>query len=345
MFCSTCHLRFLDMRTGCSSQLTLLRNLFLFAVALSSIRTIGQGVHIIAGTNSALAENQANESSTIHGDNTLRVNVDLVLVPVTVTDSLGRLVTGLDKENFQIYEGKEKQAIRHLSSEDSPVSLGIILDTSGSMTDKIGRAREAVIELLETANPQDEFFMITFADTPKLAADFTNSAEDIHNRLLYTTPRGSTALLDAIYLGVSKMRQAKYKRKALLVISDGGDNHSRYHEREIRSVVREAGLLLYAIGIYDRYFATIEEQTGPTLLSEVSEETGGRMFTVDNPKDLADIATKISAELRNQYVLGYHPVNPAYDGKWHKIKVKLSLPKGFPRCEAHAKRGYYAPSE
>lgn len=344
MFCSTCHLRFPSTRTLCSSQLILLRNLFLSAVALSSIRTIGQEVHIVARTNSALAENQVHESSAIRADNTLRVNVDLVLVPVTVTDSLGRLVTGLDKENFKIYEGKEKQAIRHLSSEDAPVSLGIILDTSGSMTDKIEQARQAVMELLETANPQDEYFMITFADRPELAADFTTSAEDIHNRLLYTTPRGSTALLDAIYFGVTKMRQAKYERKALLVISDGGDNHSRYHESEIRSVVREADLLVYAIGIYDRYFATIEEQVGPALLSEVSEETGGRMFTVDNPKDLADIATKIGAELRNRYVLGYRPVNPPYDGKWHKIKVKLSLPKGFPRCEAHAKQGYYAPS-
>lgn len=345
MFRSTCDLCFPNMLAGDSVQLPSLRNLFLVAVALSSIWAVGQEAHIVPRTNSALSENQANESSPIRDGNILRANVDLVLVPVTVTDSLGRLVTGLDKENFQIYEGKEKQAIRHLSREDSPVSLGIILDTSGSMTDKIKRAREAVMELLETANPQDEYFMITFADTPELAADFTTSIEDIHNRLLYTTPRGSTALLDAIYLGVTKMRQAKYERKALLVISDGGDNHSRYHEREIRSAVREADLLVYAIGIYDRYFATIEEQVGPALLSEVSEETGGRMFTVDNPKDLADSATKIGAELRNRYVLGYRPVNPPYDGKWHKIKVKLSLPKGFPRYEAHAKQGYYAPSQ
>jgi Ca-activated chloride channel family protein len=141
------------------------------------------------------------------------------------------------------------------------------------------------------------------------------------------------------------MRRAKYARKALLIISDGGDNHSRYREHDIRSAVREADVLVYAIGIYDRYFATIEEQIGPALLSEVSGETGGRMFTVDNPNDMAGIAAKISLELRNQYVLGYHPISPKYDGKWHKIKVKLSLPKGLPRCDARAKEGYYAPSE
>jgi Ca-activated chloride channel family protein len=190
-------------------------------------------------------------------------------------------------------------------------------------------AVEAVRELLATANPQDDFFLITFADTAELAADFTASVADIQSQLLPRQPQGSTALLDAIYLGISEMRRAKYARKALLIISDGGDNHSRYRERDIRSAVREADVLVYAIGIYDRYFATIEEQIGPALLSEVSEETGGRMFTVDNPKDMADIAAKISLELRNQYVLGYHPISPKYDGKWHKIKVKLSLTKGL----------------
>lgn len=276
---------------------------------------------------------------------TLRVNVDLVLVPVTVTDPQGRLVTGLDKRNFQIYEGKTEQAIRHFSNEDSPVSLGILLDTSGSMKGKLERARDAVMELLETANPQDEFFMIRFSDRPELVTDFTTSVEDIQTQLLYGQPSGSTALLDAIYLGISKMRQAHYPRKALLVISDGGDNHSRYHEREIKSAVREADTLMYAVGIYDHFFATVEEQLGPVLLDELSKDTGGRMFTVDNPRDLPDIATKISYELRNQYVLGYRPTDSAHDSKWHKIKVQLLLPKGMPRLDARAKKGYYASAE
>jgi len=275
----------------------------------------------------------------------MKVDVDLVLVPVTITDPMNRLVTGLDKENFSLWEGKDQQEIRHFSSEDAPVSLGVIFDMSGSMTSKIERAREAVVEFFKTANPQDEFFMITFADKPEEISDFTQSVEDIQGKLVYTIPKGRTALLDAIYLGVSKMRQAKYPKKSLLVISDGGDNHSRYTEGEIKSVVKEADVLMYAIGIYDHYFPTEEERLGPELLSELTEITGGRAFTIDNPNDLADVATKIGIELRNQYVLGYRPKNPAHDGKWRKIRVKLIPPKGLPPLRVYAKTGYYAPSE
>src|SRR3984893_1269366 len=275
----------------------------------------------------------------------LKVDVDLVLVPVTITDPMNRLVTGLDKENFTLYEGKDLQDIRHFSSEDAPVSLGVIFDMSGSMSSKIERAREAVIEFFKAANPQDEFFMITFADKPEEISDFTQSIEDIQGKLVYTVPKGRTALLDAIYLGVSKMRQAKYPKKALLIISDGGDNHSRYTEGEIKSVVKEADLLIYAIGLYDRYMSTPEEQLGPALLGDLTELTGGRAFTIDNPNDLADVATKIGIELRNQYVLGYRPKNPAHDGKWRKIKVKLVPPKGLPPLRVYARTGYYAPTE
>ena len=200
------------------------------------------------------------------------------------------------------------------------------------MSSKIERAREAVIEFFKTANPQDEFFMITFADKPEEISDFTQSVDDIQGKLVYTVPKGRTALLDAIYLGVSKMRQAKYPKKALLIISDGGDNHSRYTEGEIKSLVKEADVLIYAIGIYDHYFHTEEERLGPALLSDVAELTGGRAFTIDNPNDLADVATKIGIELRNQYVLGYRPKNPAHDGKWRKIKVKLFRQKDCRRC-------------
>jgi len=275
----------------------------------------------------------------------LKVDVSLVLVPVTITDPMNRLVTGLDKENFQLFEGKDKQEIRHFSSEDAPVSIGVIFDVSGSMVSKIERAREAVLEFFKTANPQDEFFMIAFADKPQEVSDFTTSLEDIQGKLVYTVPKGRTALLDAIYLGVSKMRQAKYQKKALLIISDGGDNHSRYTEGEIKSLVKEADVLIYAIGIYDHYMATQEEAVGPALLGDISELTGGRSFTIDNPNDLADVATKIGIELRNQYVLGYRPQNPGRDGKWRKIKVKLIPPKGLPPLKVFAKTGYYAPSE
>jgi len=275
----------------------------------------------------------------------LKVDVSLVLVPVTITDPLNRLVTGLDKENFQIYEDQTPQELRTFSSEDAPVSIGVIFDMSGSMNSKIERAREAVIEFFKTSNPQDEFFMITFADKPEEVSDFTSSVEDIQGKLVYTVPKGRTALLDAIYLGVTKMRQAKYSKKALLIISDGGDNHSRYTESEIKSVVKEADVMIYAIGIYDHYMATTEEMLGPELLSDISELTGGRSFTIDNPNDLADVATKIGIELRNQYVLGYRPSNAGHNGKWRKIRVKLLPPKGLPPLRVFAKTGYYAPSE
>ena len=274
-----------------------------------------------------------------------KVEVNMVLVPVTITDPLNRLVTGLDRENFNLFEGKDQQEIKTFSSEDAPVSIGVIFDMSGSMSSKIERAREAVIEFFKTANPQDEFFMIAFSDKPEEISDFTSSVEDIQGRLMYTMPKGRTALLDAIYLGVTKMRQAKYPKKALLIISDGGDNHSRYTEGEIKSMVKEADILIYAIGVYDHYFPTEEERLGPALLSDVTELTGGRAFTIDNPNDLADVSTKIGIELRNQYVIGYRPKNPVRDGKWRKIKVKLLPPKGLPPLKVYAKTGYYAPTE
>ena len=273
----------------------------------------------------------------------LKVDVDLVLVPVTITDPMNRLVTGLDRENFALFEGKDEQEIKHFSSEDAPVSLGVIFDVSGSMKSKIEKSREACAEFFKTANPQDEFFMITFSDRPQEISDFTQSVEDIQGKLVYTLPQGRTALLDAIYLGVNKMRQAKYPKKALLVISDGGDNHSRYTESEIKTMVKEADVMIYAIGIYDHFFSTAEEELGPGLLGDITEMTGGRAFTIDNPNDLADVATKIGIELRNQYVLGYRPKNPGHDGKWRKIKVKLVPPKGLPPLKVFAKTGYYAP--
>jgi Ca-activated chloride channel homolog len=275
----------------------------------------------------------------------LKVDVDLVLVPVTITDPMNRLVTGLEKENFQLFEGNAAQEIRSFSSEDAPVSLGVIFDSSGSMSSKMDRAKDAVIEFFKTANPQDEFFMITFSDEPEEVSDFTSSVDEIQNKLVYAVPRRRTALLDAIYMGVSKMRQAKYPKKALLIISDGGDNHSRYTENEIRSVVKEADVMIYAIGIYDRYASAMEERLGPQLLSDITELSGGRAFTIDNPNDLADVATKIGVELRNQYVLGYKPAKVVRDGKWRKIKVKLLPPKGLPPLRVYARTGYYAPAE
>jgi len=275
----------------------------------------------------------------------IKVDVSLVLVSVSVVDPLNREVVGLDKEDFEVFEGKEKQAIQHFSREDAPISLGVIFDVSGSMAGKIDRARDAVVEFFKIANPQDEFFMITFNDQPQGITDFTQSVEDIAERLLYTVPKGRTALLDAIYLGLHKMHAAKYEKKALLIISDGGDNHSRYSESEIKNLVKESDVQIYSIGIYDHYFQTEEERLGPQLLSDISEISGGRAFSIENPNDLTDVAAKIGIELRNQYVLGYRPTTSVRDGKWHKLRVKVTPPKGLPPLRVYARTGYYASSE
>jgi Ca-activated chloride channel family protein len=278
--------------------------------------------------------------------NTIHTHAELVLVPVTVTDTMNRVVVGLDQGNFQLFEGKQSQEIKNFTREDAPVSLGVILDVSGSMDTKIERAREAVVKLLEASNPQDEFFLITFADTPHVVQNYTQTIGDMQEQLLFAHPKGSTALLDALYLGLNKMKEAKYSRKALLLISDGGDNHSRYTESEVKSRIKESDVLIYSVGVFDRRFATREERLGPELLTEISEVTGARCYTLDNAADLPVIAQHIGVELRNQYVLAYSPNNSKADGKWRKIKVKLAfLPKGVPQLQVHAKTGYYGRSQ
>jgi Ca-activated chloride channel family protein len=273
----------------------------------------------------------------------LKMNVDMVLVPVTVTDPMNRLVTGLEQEDFKVYENSGEEKIKSFAAEDAPVSIGIIFDLSGSMNSKLIRARESILQFAKTANPEDEFFVIGFNDRPELIEDFTNSVEEIQARLATVRSGHRTALLDAIYYGVTKMKQAKHERKALLVVSDGGDNRSRYTEGEVRAQVRESDVEIYSIGIFDPYAATPEERTGPILLNELCEETGGRLFRVDDVSEMSDIAEKISTELRNQYVIGYTPRNISRDGKWRKVKVKLTPPSGLPPLTVHARTGYYAP--
>ena len=274
----------------------------------------------------------------------LKAETDIALVNVSVTDPYGRLVTGLEQENFRVFEDNVEQEIVRFSSEDVPISIGVIFDMSGSMADKIEKSRLAAVQFFRTANPQDEFLLINFNDRAQLASSFTGSVEELQNHLMFTAARGETALLDGIYLGLSEMKGAHNTKKALLIISDGGDNHSRYTETDIRKYAREADVQIYAIGLYEPGGGpTTEEQLGPALLSDLTQMTGGRTFGVASLKDLPDIATKISMELRNQYVVGYRPSDHAHDGKWRKIKVKLRPPKGLPPLTVYAKTGYYAP--
>jgi Ca-activated chloride channel homolog len=296
---------------------------------------------------SPLTRSTSTPDRTISPDQRIRVDVDLVLVNVTVTDPFNRLVTGLEMENFRVFEDRDEQEVIHFSSEDVPLSMGVIFDMSGSMSNKVDKARLAALQFLRTANPQDEFFLVTFNNRAELNSRFTSSVEELQSRLMYTAATGRTALLDGIYLGLSKMKGARNAKRALLIISDGADNHSRYNERDIRNFVREADVQLYAIGIFEPLGyrgRTPEELAGPALLSELTELTGGRTFTVENLNDLPDIASKISMELRNQYVLGYRPSNKDADGKWRRIRVRLRPPKGLPPLNVYAKSGYYGPN-
>jgi Ca-activated chloride channel family protein len=278
---------------------------------------------------------------------TIHFDVDLALVNVTVTDPYNRLVTGLEPDNFRVFEDNIEQEVVNFSAEDVPISIGVIFDYSGSMSNKVGKAREAAVQFFKTANPQDEFFLVSFNERAELTSSFTNSVEDLQSRMMLAVPKGRTALLDAIYLGLSQMRGAHNAKRALLILSDGGDNHSRYNESDIKRLVKEADTQLYAIGIFDPLGyrnRSPEELGGPSLLSEVTEMTGGRVFSVEKLDELPDIASKIGMELRNQYVLGYRPSNKAHDARWRKLKIKLRAPKGLPPLSVYSKTGYYAPS-
>lgn len=287
------------------------------------------------------AEDEADQRANI------RVDANLVLINVTVTDPMNRFVTGLEKEHFRLFEDKIEQRLTQFSSEDAPLSIGLVFDTSGSMGSKLSKSREAAAQFFKTSNPQDEFFLIQFNDRPELALQFTTSTEEIQNRLTFTQSKGRTALLDAVYMAMNQMKKAHNPRKAILIISDGGDNSSRYTENEIKNAVREADVQVYAIGIFEPMSSrgrTAEEMAGPGLLTEISEQTGGRHYAVENVAELPDIAAKIGIELRNQYVLGYTPKKLERDGKYRRVTVKLVQPRGLPPLKAFYRLGYYAPS-
>jgi Ca-activated chloride channel family protein len=279
----------------------------------------------------------------------LRADVDLVLIPATVTDGKNRPVIDLQKQNFTIYEENERQDIRNFSTEDAPISIGLILDVSKSMTNKIETERTAVTEFFKSANPEDDYFVITLGDRPRIIADTTQSLDEIQGKLALVIPNGNTALLDGIYLGVDKLSSARFQRRALLIISDGGDNHSHYTAKEIKNLVQEADVLIYSIGIFDNMpvpvFKTIEERLGKRLLTQITEETGGRTIAADDRNKVPEIAAAISRELREQYLLGYRSSNALHDGKWRKIKVQITASEGVPPLHAYYKKGYLAPEK
>jgi len=295
------------------------------------------GVHLTSGV---VREPVASEVRAYSEEaEPLKANVDLVLVPVTVTDQKDRLVIGLEKDNFNVYEGFNRQVIRHISTEEAPISLGILFDTSSSMYGKIERSREAVIQFLRTANSDDEFFLIGFGHRPDLLTDFTNSVDDIETEISKVTPDGATALLDAVYLGLSRMKDARNERKVLLIVSDGGDTHSRYTAREVLSAVAESSVQIYAMGIFDEAPRTNADRMGPDLLAAMTNIAGGRTFPIRNLKKIGDAVGQLSIELRNQYLIAYRPTNLEHDGKWHKISVQVTPPQNSSRFRVYAKGG------
>lgn len=267
--------------------------------------------------------------------------VDMVLIPVSVTDKQGRSVANLNKNNFRIFEDNRPQGLQNVSLEDAPTSIGIVVDTSASMESKLPRALLAMHELMANANPEDEFFLIPFSDQPGVPVGFTSSARTLEDALLATQASGYTALLDALSLAVAKMRDAKYSRRALVVISDGGDNHSRETASHLMQSVEESDVLIYAIGLYDESLQSIEEVLGPELLKKMSNRSGGATFDARDRHEISDAVRRIMSQVRFRYVLSYYPDQKPHDGKWHTIKVKLKVSRR-PPLRVHAKAGYYA---
>lgn len=268
---------------------------------------------------------------------------EVVSLTVTVTDPYSRLVTGLNKQNFEVFEDKVKQEIAFFSNDDVPVSLGIVFDVSGSMKGKLDRARDALRAFIQTSHSDDDFFLVGFNQRANLLAEFTDG-DTLANKLHLVDPKGQTAVYDAAYLGIEKVKQGRHDKRALLLISDGQDNSSRYTYGELRKLLKEAGVQIYCIGIVDLgggAGASLEMQ-GQGILEEIAQVTGGKAFFPRSAAELEDATTRIALELRNQYSIGYLPTNIKKDGQWHKIKVNVKPPRGLPSLKVQHKEGYYA---
>ena len=271
-------------------------------------------------------------------------NTDLITVTVTVTDTYGRYVSGLGKGAFTILDEKKPQEITYFSDDDSPVSVGVIFDVSGSMGgDKIKRARDALSKFIQTSHNMDEYFLIAFNSRAQLLLDKTRDGNQVLDKLTFVQTRNNTALYDACYLGVEKVQRGAHPKRALLLISDGQDNNSRYTFNELRRLLKESDVTLYGIGILSGSDAgSSMGMEGQGILDELASVSGGKAFFPRSNAEMDDIFEQIALELRHQYSIGYKPVNFANDGRWHKIKVRVTPPRGLPRLFVRAKEGYYA---
>ncbi len=269
----------------------------------------------------------------------VRISSSLVLIPVSVSDQLGRPVAGLEKKHFKIIDNKETQTISTFSMDDGPVALGLVFDTSSSMSRNLSAARRAAALFVGMANPGDQFLLVEFDSAPRMTVPLTEDLAHIKYELTFNQSRGSTAMIDGVYMAMNEIKKSKAERKALILVSDGDDNNSRYTPGELKTVLQESEVLIYSVGMFggDPTF------TNPGLMRGISEETGGRMFVANS--GLPDIAAKISIDLRNRYLIGYNPTNPARDGLYHKVEVEMSPPRGLGKLKWYWRRGYYAPTE
>ena len=304
---------------------------------------IGIALFLSASISLVLYAQNAAKPQNPSGNQTVKVDVELVRVNATVTDLQNRVITGLEKEHFKIWEDKLEQRIETFSTEDEPISMGIVFDVSGSMKDKISTARDAAVTFLKTGNPEDEYFLEVFSNRPEVAADFTTDISKLQNKLIFQNTSGMTAMFDAIYLSLVKLREGTNSKRALLLITDGEDNRSRYTFSNVRDYVKEQDVQVYGIGIVSDFNSQLGSgRTGRALVEELADLTGGHAFFPDSIYDLDDICTKIAVELKNQYVMTYRSTNGTKDGKWRKIKVQVDGPKGVGRLNVRFKSGYYA---
>ncbi len=280
-------------------------------------------------------------------DFTLKVDVDLRLLHVTVFDWKEQLVKGLKQDHFEVYEDKIQQEITLFKVEDIPVSLGLVIDNSGSMKFKRPRVNQAAITFAKTSNPEDEVFLINFNDQVFLDQDYTRNLDDLTDALDHIDARGGTALYDAVYLALEHIREGQEEKKAILVITDGQDTESRYRFDTVLEFARESYASIYLIGLFDKLSElTRKERKAAKLLKQLSEETGGKYFFPESVDEVHAICTEVAHEIRNQYTLGYKPTNLSRDGTWRDVTVRVpGAPKGKRKWIARTKRGYYAPTE
>lgn len=274
----------------------------------------------------------------------IRIKTDLVTFTLTVTDLYGRYVSGLTKSAFTVSDSNQEQEITYFSDVDAPVSLGILFDVSGSMSgDKIQKARKALSRFINSSHPNDEYFLIAFNSRAQLLLDRTRDGDAVLQKLTLVNPRQNTALYDAVYLGIEKVTRGAHQKRALLIISDGQDNASRYNFGEVRRLMKESDVVTYAVGILDSGDAGSQEgMQGQAFLDELTSVTGGKSFYPASDIEMDEIFERIALELRHQYSIGYTPKDFQPDGKWRKVKVKVKPPRGLPRLTVRSREGYYA---